>query len=169
MSNLLGLSLDVGAIGWTLIYNDSKRVKDMGTYVFPVGSENYGSGYREVSKNSLRTQYRSKRMGYSRKSRRKEFLIKLLVAHGMCPLKKSHIQKEAFKTCFQRKEFIDWMKLNPYHLRAKAVDEEISLHELGRIYYHILKRRGFPFGKRNTNSKTNTLFTGIPQFNRLGI
>jgi CRISPR-associated endonuclease Csn1 len=87
----------------------------------------------------------------------------------MCPLKKSHIQKEAFKTCFQRKEFIDWMKLNPYHLRAKAVDEEISLHELGRIYYHILKRRGFPFGKRNTNSKTNTLFTGIPQFNRLGI
>lgn len=31
MSNLLGLSLDVGAIGWTLIDSDSKRVKDMGT------------------------------------------------------------------------------------------------------------------------------------------
>ncbi|MDA8762673.1 hypothetical protein N9M92_00425 [Flavobacteriaceae bacterium] len=169
MSNLLGLSLDVGAIGWTLIDSDSKRVKDMGTYVFPVGSENYGSGNREVSKNSLRTLNRSKRMGYSRKRRRKNFLIKLLVAHEMCPLKKSHIHKEAFKSCFQRKEFVDWMKLNPYQLRAKAVNEEISLHELGRIYYHILIRRGFPFGKRNTDSKTNTLFTGIPHFNRLGI
>lgn len=58
MPNLLGLSVDVGAIGWTLIDSDSKRVKDMGTYVFPIGSENYGSGTREVSKKSLRTQNR---------------------------------------------------------------------------------------------------------------
>lgn len=169
MSNLLGLSIDVGAIGWTLLDGDSKRVKDMGTYVFPIGSENYGSGIREVSKKSLRTQNRAKRTGYNHKWIRKNFLIRLLVAHGMCPLKKSHIKKDVFKNCFQKKEFIDWIKLNPYHLRAKAVEEKITLYELGRIFYHLSKRRGFPFGKRESNSKTNMLFKGIPQFNRIGI
>lgn len=55
MSNVLGLSLDVGAIGWTLIDGESMKVKGMGTHVFPAGSENYGAGIREVSRKSLRT------------------------------------------------------------------------------------------------------------------
>jgi CRISPR-associated endonuclease Csn1 len=40
-------------------------------------------------------------------------------------------------------EFIEWLKLNPYKLRNKAVDENIS-NEFGRILYHFIQRRGFP-------------------------
>lgn len=169
MSNLLGLSIDVGSLGWTLIDNDSMKIKAMGTYVFPNGSENYGSGVREVSKRSIRTQNRIKRMRYSRKRMRKKFLIKLLVEFDMCPIKKSDIKQGTFGSYFEKKDFIDWMKLNPYELRVKALREKISLHELGRIFYHMSKRRGFPFGKRDTDTKTNMLFTGIPDSNRTGI
>lgn len=169
MSNLLGLSLDVGAIGWTLIDGKSMKIKGMGTHVFPVGSENYGSGIREVSKKSLRTQNRVKRLRYNRKLTRKKFLIKLLVQYQMCPLKSSDIERQAFKTCFKNEGFVEWMKLNPYQLRAKAVDEKITLLEFGRILYHMSKRRGFPFGKRDADAKNNLLYTGIPDFNRIGI
>lgn len=73
MSNLLALSIDVGAIGWTLLDGDSMKIKDMGTSVFPVGSDNFGMGIREVSKKSLRTQNRVKRMRNSRKRVRRIF------------------------------------------------------------------------------------------------
>ena len=169
MSNLLGLSLDVGAIGWTLIDGDSMQVKAMGTHVFQVGSEHYGSGIREISKASLRTQNRIKRMRYSRKKMRKKFLIKVLIAHDLCPLNQGDCQKEFLKNIDRNQVFLDWIKLNPYHLRAKALKEKISKHEMGRILYHLSMRRGFPFGKRDSNSKENSLYTGIPQYNRRGI
>lgn len=169
MSNLLGLSIDVGSLGWTLIDNDSMKIKAMGTYVFPIGSENYGSGIREVSKRSIRTQNRIKRLRYSRKRMRKKFLIKLLVKFNMCPIKESDIQGGTFASYFENKDFNDWMKLNPYELRTKALREKISLHELGRIFYHMSKRRGFSFGKRDVDIKTNMLYKGIPNSNRTGI
>ena len=33
--------------------------------------------------------------------------------------------------------------LAQYGLRAKAVDELISLHELGRVLFHMNQRRGY--------------------------
>ena len=169
MSNLLALSIDVGAIGWTLLDGDSMKIKDMGTSVFPVGSDNFGMGIREVSKKSLRTQNRVKRMRNSRKRVRRNFLIKQLVANGLCPLKTDEVEREAIHAFTKSQKFIDWIKINPYHLRAKAVQEKITLHELGRIFYHLSKRRGFPFNKRIADMKNNALFRGIPGYGRMGI
>ena len=169
MSNLLALSIDVGAIGWTLLDGDSMRIKDMGTSVFQVGSENFGMGIREVSRKSLRTQNRVRRMRNSRKRIRRNFLIKRLVAAGLCPLNSDEIEREAIHTFSKNQKFIDWIQLNPYHLRVKAIKEKITLHELGRILYHLSKRRGFPFNKRNVDMETNAIFKGIPSYGRLGI
>ena len=36
MPNLLGLSIDVNTIGWTLIDGKTKKIKAMGTRVFPL-------------------------------------------------------------------------------------------------------------------------------------
>jgi CRISPR/Cas system Type II protein with McrA/HNH and RuvC-like nuclease domain len=33
--------------------------------------------------------------------------------------------------------------LNPYELRQKALNEKLSLEEIGRIFYHLIQRRGF--------------------------
>ena len=41
---------------------------------------------------------------------------------------------------------------DPYELRAKALDEKLSLHELGRALFHINQRRGF-----KSNRKTDTM------------
>tara|TARA_B110000977_G_scaffold2547_2_gene3506 strand:+ start:1426 stop:1650 length:225 start_codon:yes stop_codon:yes gene_type:complete len=73
MPNLLGLSIDVNTIGWTLIDGKTKKIKAMGTRVFPHGSGNFGSGAREVSKKTQRTANRVKRLRYSRKRMRKIF------------------------------------------------------------------------------------------------
>ena len=48
MQNLLGLFIDVNGIGWTLIDSESKKIKAMGSRVFSVGCENFGSGKREI-------------------------------------------------------------------------------------------------------------------------
>lgn len=169
MPNLLGLSIDVNSIGWTLLEAKTMKIKAMGTRIFPAGSDNYGSGSREVSKQVQRAQFRVKRMRYARKRRRKNFLIKLLVQNEMCPLDKGLIERGAFHSWFDHEPFQNWMRLDPYPLREKAVHEKISLQELGRILYHISNKRGFPLKNREAHSDTNALLTGIPKFNRTGI
>lgn len=92
-----------------------------------------------------------------------------MVANGLCPLKTDEVEREAIHAFTKSQKFIDWIKINPYHLRAKAVQEKITLHELGRIFYHLSKRRGFPFNKRIADMKNNALFRGIPGYGRMGI
>lgn len=169
MPNLLGLSIDVGSIGWTLIDSNTQRIKSMGTHVFPLGSENFGSGSREISKVTLRTQHRGERMRNTRKKLRKNFLLKILIKHKMCPLDLKTFHKNNFSNLEGNSMFLDWVKKDPYELRERAIHEKISLEELGRVCYHISMRRGFSFGKRDGNSKPNSLFRGIPAFNRRGI
>ena len=41
MPNLLGLSIDVNAIGWALVDADSKKIISMGSRIFPIGCEYY--------------------------------------------------------------------------------------------------------------------------------
>lgn len=43
MPNLLGLSIDVNAIGWALLDKDTRKIISMGSRIFPIASENYGS------------------------------------------------------------------------------------------------------------------------------
>ena len=54
MQNLLGLYIDVNCIGWSLLDADTMQIKAMGTRVFPVGCENFGSGKRELSKKAYK-------------------------------------------------------------------------------------------------------------------
>ncbi len=36
-----------------------------------------------------------------------------------------------------------WLKQNPYELRDKALNEDLTLEEFGRVLYHLIQRRGF--------------------------
>ena len=46
------------------------------------------------------------------------------------------------------KERRQLQSLNPYQLRAKALDKPISLHEIGRALIHINQRRGFQSNRK---------------------
>ena len=94
----------------------------------------------------------------------------------MCPLKLEdleswkHYDKTKGKggmTFPSRDSFKDWLKLNPYELRAEGLKRNLTLTEFGRVLYHLIQRRGFwsnrkvkEEGKINTGSENKDI-TGI--------
>lgn len=169
MPNLLGLSIDVHAIGWSLIDRDSKKIIAMGSRIFPVACENYGSGKRELSKRAYKRGKRTTRLRYQRKRKRKIKVLSLLQAHGMCPLSDQGFMDFKLHKNFPVEELKKWFSLNPYTLRAKAIQERLELDEIGRILYQVTLRRGFPVSDRNRGKKENTMYFGSPLQNRIGI
>jgi len=158
MPNLLGLSIDVNAIGWALLDKDTRKIISMGSRIFPIASENYGSGSRELSKRAYKRTKRTTRLRYQRRRKRKIIVLKLLVEHGMCPLSDEALIKFKKEKFFPQDELKDWFKLNPYELRSKALKEPLSLVELGRVFYQITLRRGFPISERNRGKKESTMY-----------
>ncbi len=190
MGKTLGIDMGPNSIGWAIIENksaESGAIVDAGVRVFQVGVENYGQGIgKEQSKNAARRDNRLLRRGHFRKRLRKVKLLELLIHFDMCPLttqqlaqwttwdreKKSqglvspfnleHGQtKEAKETKEKNEKIKQWLALNPWKLRAKAVTQDITLHEFGRILYHFVLRRGFLSSKKDiTTGNTKTLAEG---------
>lgn len=169
MPNLLGLFIDTNVIGWTLLEQKTKKIKAMGTHVFPVGCENFGSGKRELSKKAMKRFKRTSRMRYSRSSKRKMKVIEILIKNKMCPLTAEELFLWKREKIFPEVHLREWFKINPYKTRAKALNEKISLHDFGRILYQFTLHQGFPLVDRNSGFKESAMFTGIPAMNRPGI
>jgi len=170
MTKILGLDLGTSSIGWALIDDTQKKIIQMGSRVFPEGVENLGEGEgREMSKNASRTGSRGARRQFFRRRLRKKILLRTLAEHQLCP-----ISVEKFKLLKQSPqlfeiELADWFKLNPYELRQKALTEKISLHELGRIFYHIIQRRGFLSNSRSASKDDGAIFKGDIKAGKIGI
>ena len=169
MPNLLGLSIDVNAIGWVLLDSDSKKIISVGSRIFPIASENYGSGKRELSKRAFKRGKRTTRLRYQRRRKRKLKVLNLLVKNGMCPLTEEGLINYKKQKAFPDLELKSWFRLNPYELRAKALKEPLDIKELGRIFYQITLRRGFPVSERNRGKKETTMYYGSPMQDRKGI
>jgi len=169
MPNLLGLYVDVNSIGWSLLDAKTMHIKAMGTRVFPVGCENFGSGKRELSKKAHKRSKRTTRFRYQRNRTRKIKVLELLIAHQMCPLSRNELMAWKEQKQFPKEALKEWFRMNPYQLRKKAVMEALSLEELGRILYQITIHRGFPISERNRGVKDNAMFIGLADKNRRGI
>ena len=46
--------------------------------------------------------------------------------------------------------------LNPYELRAAAVERQLSSHELGRVLFHLCQRRGFLSNRKDSSDDKET-------------
>ena len=171
MSKILGLDLGTNSIGWALIENTT--ILGMGSRVFPEGVINLGEGEgREISKNASRTDSRGKRRQFFRKRLRKRYLLKELAKHSLCPIPASLIRDWNGIEIFKNELLQEWLRRNPYELRAKAVSEKITLLELGRIFYHMIQRRGFLSNSRSAGSEvkeSSTLFKGDTKIGKIGI
>ncbi|CAM1333762.1 type II CRISPR RNA-guided endonuclease Cas9 [Tenacibaculum aestuariivivum] len=171
MSKILGLDLGTNSIGWALV--EDNVILGMGSRIFPEGVVNLGEGEgRETSKNASRTEARGIRRQIFRRRLRKRYLLKELAKHNFCPISPDLIKDWNGTEIFKNEELQDWFKLNPYELRAKAIHEEISLVEIGRIFYHIIQRRGFLSNSRSAGAdvkETSTLFTGDAKIGKIGI
>ncbi|MFN3773228.1 type II CRISPR RNA-guided endonuclease Cas9 [Cloacibacterium normanense] len=169
MAKILGLDLGTNSIGWALIEDNQNKILGLGTRIFPVGVENLGDGEGEISKNASRTGARGVRRQFFRRRLRKQILLKALSENKMCPLEASDFQEWKRNKRFPIEKLATWFALNPYELRQKALIEKLSLEELGRIFYHLIQRRGFLSNSRKGGSDDGTIFKGNPKEGKIGI
>lgn len=139
MSYILGLDLGTNSIGWALISTDTTGkplgIKDCGCRIFQEAVE----AKTRTPKNQKRQAARSARRLTSRRKERRQKLTDCLIEYGILCDDQEKIH-----------ELLTSTRHDPYVLRAKALDEKISLDELSRVLMHINKRRGF---KSNRNAQ----------------
>lgn len=169
MRKVLGLDLGTSSIGWAVVDEENESVLGMGTRIFPEGVVNLGDGDNEISKNAARTQARGIRRQIFRRKLRKALLLRTLAENGLCPIEKNSINGWNTNTIAESSKFRNWVSRNPYELRAKAVSQKICLHDIGRIFYHMIQRRGFQSNSRNAGDEDGAIFTGNLKEGKTGI
>lgn len=169
MAKILGLDLGTNSIGWALIDDIQNKVLGIGSRIFPMGVENLGDGDKEMSKNAGRTGARGVRRQFFRRKLRKKILLKALSDNKMCPLVENDFKEWKNIKKFPTEKLAVWFALNPYELRNKALIEKLSLEEIGRIFYHLIQRRGFLSNSRKGGTDDGTIFKGNPKEGKIGI
>lgn len=159
MSTVLGLDLGTNSIGWAIrdTNKEGNQIVDSNVIVFPQGvGEEKGV---EFSLASERTKHRASRKLYRRTKKRKTDLLKLLIENGFCPLSNDELlvwsvyeKGRDLKYPTDNFEFSEWLKINPYEVRAKAINQIVTKQELGRALYHICQRRGFKSGRKDADA-----------------
>ena len=168
-NRILGLDLGTNSIGWALIDNKSNEIIGMGSRIFPVGVDNLGDGEGELSKNASRTGARGTRRQFFRKKLRKKVLLEELATLKMCPLSDSDFENWKTTKKFPTLKLASWFALNPYELRNKALNEKLSIEEIGRVFYHLIQRRGFLSNSRSAGKDDGTIFKGNAKEGKIGI
>lgn len=139
---VLGIDLGSNSLGWALLKEKEGKpagIHAMGVRVFDEGLQDRQQDGRGKSRNVARREARLVRRNHERRARRLAKLAHTLQKAGLLPegnLTDSINRHEFFKA-------LDLTLDNPYDLRAKALDEKLTPHELGRALYHLGQRRGF--------------------------
>jgi len=159
MTKILGLDLGTNSIGWAIrdTNKEGNQIVDTNVIVFPQGvGEEKGV---EFSLASERTKHRASRKLYKRRKKRKTDLLKLLIENGFCPLTNDELliwsvykKGQEMKYPTDNFEFSEWLKINPYEVRSKAVNSIVTKLELGRALYHMCQRRGFKSGRKDADA-----------------
>ncbi len=130
---ILGLDLGTNSIGWALLEESNGKpsnIIDIGVRIFPKAVEEK----TPTPKNAKRRNARLARRVNQRRARRKQRMLNYLVHLDLLPkVLQGHTQPEVILN-----ELGD-----PYQLRAKALDKKLNGFELGRVFLHLVQRRGF--------------------------
>lgn len=156
MKKILGLDLGTNSIGWALVNeaNDKKEkssIIKLGVRVNPLTVDeltNFEKG-KSITTNADRTLKRSMRRNLQRYKLRRENLIKILKENGFIN-DRTILSENGNRSTFET-----------YRLRAKAVNEEISLEELGRILLMINKKRGYKSSRRTKSQDEGQLIDSM--------
>ncbi|MBS0495850.1 MAG: type II CRISPR RNA-guided endonuclease Cas9 [Proteobacteria bacterium] len=139
------LALDLGStsLGWAMIRLNQEQpvaVIKAGVRIFGDGREPSRPGELGSSLAATRRLKRAMRRRRDRLLKRKNRMMALLLQHGFFPA-----DPEARKALEQ---------INPYELRARGLDSQLSPAEFARALFHINQRRGFK-SNRKTDKKDN--------------
>jgi len=144
MKRILGLDIGVSSVGLAIITdnNGRKEIQNMAVRVVPEDPNFHGKFYsgNTASKNEDRTIKRGIRRNNQRFKLRRDRLYNKLKEVDLFP------GDVLFK--------LDALKL--YELRAKAVEEKITLEEFGRVLILLNQRRGFLSNRKASTKEENT-------------
>lgn len=127
MGNILGLDIGTNSIGWAIVNTETKFIRS-NIHIFPQGVTEKTGEPRNIQRRAAR----GARRNNSRYKQRREKLRNLLSKANMLP-KYEYVEKSPYYV---------------YELRAKALDKQISLEELGRVLLHLNQRRGFQSNRK---------------------
>ncbi|MGE3996183.1 MAG: type II CRISPR RNA-guided endonuclease Cas9, partial [Variibacter sp.] len=138
----LGLDLGTNSLGWFIVWLrwDAKLKRHEPSAIGPGGVRIFSDGRLPKSKSSKAAERRTARSARKRRDRflmRQKTVMSKLVRYGLMP-----------SDIAERKKLEN---LDPYQLRAQALDEKLPLHHLGRAIFHLNQRRGF-----ESNRKTDS-------------
>ena len=137
------LALDMGtnSLGWAAFNLTEKGeptdLLDTNVRIFSDGREPAVSGRVGDSLAVERRQARGARRTRDRRQSRKRQVLNFLVIHGLMPDDKR--DRKALE------------KLDPYQLRAEAVERPLTPFELGRVIMQLAQRRGFKSNRKSDN------------------
>jgi CRISPR-associated endonuclease Csn1 len=135
----LGIDLGATSLGWSLLEldnnNEPVKLEKVGVRIFPDGR----NAKTNKPLNVKRREHRSMRRNRDRYLQRRKYLLDRLIRYGLMPENEN-----------ERKQL---QLLDPYLFRKKALDEKISLFELGRVIFHLNQRRGFKSNRKFDNDE----------------
>lgn len=163
---ILGLDLGVGSVGWAKIPFDGGPISDetlqMGVRIFEAGVDGNLDEGKDEPRNAKRRAARQIRRGFWRARRRIVKIFNILKKAGLLPEGETstpatrqdflnRLDGELFAAYFPRASRVEAQTFL-YSLRARALDEELSLHAVGRAFLHLAVRRGFLSNKKISGS-----------------
>lgn len=145
MKKILGIDIGVASIGWAYILesnssDEESKIIQTGVRIIPLNSDakqNFTKGI-SYSPNQIRRQKRTMRRNLQRYRLRRHLLHKLLTQHGLAPTPL----------------LFGLSAVELYQLRSRALNEQISLPELGRIWYHLNQKRGYRSSRKSDITET---------------
>ena len=138
----LGLDMGTNSIGWAAVRIDEKGnpvgVLDMGVRIFPDGRKAGGGSTDKPSNAVARRLARGQRRLRDRYLQRRRDLMQALIEYGLMP-----------SDSYERKAL---ESLEPYEVRARALDEPLQSYELGRALFQLDQRRGFKSNRKTAGA-----------------
>lgn len=130
----IGIDLGTSSLGWCALELDPAGSPSS---ILAIGSRIFGDGRNPKSKASLaveRREARAMRRRRDRFKRRRDALLKHLAQDGLFPA--DPIERKRLEG------------LDPFELRARALDEALPVHHIGRALFHLDQRRGFKSNRK---------------------
>ena len=144
MKKILGLDIGTNSIGWALVQepeqsDENYTIVGVGVRIIPLSSDENDEFTKgnAMSKNAGRTLKREARRNIQRYKLRRHQLTAIFNLLGMMP----------------GKELFELDALTLYGLRAKGIKQQLSLEEIGRVFYHLNQKRGYKSNRKANNEE----------------
>ncbi|WP_125761679.1 type II CRISPR RNA-guided endonuclease Cas9 [Companilactobacillus hulinensis] len=126
----LGLDMGISSVGFSVIDIDTGEIIELGARLF---------NGADASRNEERRSIRGGRRLIRRKRQRRIDVFHLFKEYGLVNAHTSKYYSNFNNT------------LNPYILRVKGLSEKLTIDELSKALYHIVKRRGISYDLKDSD------------------